>query len=303
MNPARLLLGGGWLVAMLFAKTLVAEDWPKGYELYEDTQSPDERYGILVATAEAFENSEAEEEPNYFVDLKNHQLLGKIKGADYFAGQNHRSLKTVWADDSTWCVAQYDSRFGFDVISILEPKASSFVQTDIGEKIYKTLAGALKAKGHDDEEAGDAMPYYRFDGRKLLVRALSTNDPKELNPKHGRYAFFSGSYDVKSKKWLSANARPLDFEGFHNGEEAFDDEFDNDLEHHSFSNEEDKSNWLDEELNAVYNFVRVVLPPARFAKIKEEQKAWLKKRDAASSVAEKCKLMIARIVELQNELW
>ncbi|HTD01310.1 MAG TPA: hypothetical protein VK637_04130 [Chthoniobacterales bacterium] len=42
---------------------------------------------------------------------------------------------------------------------------------------------------------------------------------------------------------------------------------------------------------------------ARFAVVKREQIEWLKKRDAATSIEEKCKMMEARIKVLQELLW
>jgi hypothetical protein len=45
------------------------------------------------------------------------------------------------------------------------------------------------------------------------------------------------------------------------------------------------------------------LEPARFAVVKKEQIEWLKKRDAASSVEEKCKLTEARTKVLQELVW
>jgi hypothetical protein len=47
----------------------------------------------------------------------------------------------------------------------------------------------------------------------------------------------------------------------------------------------------------------LVLPPACFAVVKKEQIEWLKKRDATTSIEEKCKLMEARIKVLQGLLW
>ena len=42
---------------------------------------------------------------------------------------------------------------------------------------------------------------------------------------------------------------------------------------------------------------------ARFAVVKREQIEWLKKRDDATSIEEKCKMMEARIKVLQELLW
>ena len=93
-------------------------DWPSGYVVYENTESPDGRYGILVPSMDAWEEDESLGETNYLADLKSHRLLGRIRGADYFEHQNHRGLQIVWAPDSTWRVVEYDGRFGFDTISI-----------------------------------------------------------------------------------------------------------------------------------------------------------------------------------------
>ena len=297
-----LIIGSFYLFAL--ARYTKAEDWPAGYQVYDNTQSPDERFAILVPTADAAEADEKLREINYFADLKNHRLLGKIAGADYFAGQNHRGLKAIWADDSSWCVVQYDDRFGFASIFILEPKGSSFAQIEIGTKIGKLLGGTISKKPHgDDENGGDAETYFRFgDDGKLSARALSTTDPKQFDTKHAHFGFFSGTFDVRAKKWQNAQAKPVDWEGFNNGESALDDSL-TDPEGHTFQSDKDKSSWLDEQMNAVYNFARVVLPPNRFAKVKNEQRDWLKKRDAASSVAEKCKLMTERIQALQDLIW
>jgi uncharacterized protein len=49
--------------------------------------------------------------------------------------------------------------------------------------------------------------------------------------------------------------------------------------------------------------VQFVLPPARFAAVKQEQREWLKKRDAALPIGDKCKMMVARIKALQDLVW
>jgi len=286
-------------LSVAVSRTVVAADWPDGYVLYEDTQSPDERYGILVPTSEAWEKDGSLEDTNYLADLKNHRILGKIKGADYFEHQNHRGLKAVWAPDSSWCVVEYDGRFSFDNLSILELKDSTFVQTDIGKRIGKALATAIK----EEEPSGDVGPQFRIEpGRKLRVQAVLNTDPKELDLKHARYALFIGIYDMNSKKWLNANARAVDREGYDGSETAFSD-LESQLKDTSFASANEKAEWLDERMNVVYNFLRVILPPNRFEKLKQEQKNWLKQRDAATSVEEKCKLIEERIKSLQKLAW
>ena len=295
-----------WAAAIFVAVGLSragAENFPEGYDVYENTQSPDGRYGILVPSYEAWDKDSALEEKNYFADLKNHRVLGKISGADYFAHQNHRSLIVVWAKDSSWCIVQYDSRFGFDTISIIEPKAASFVQTDIGKKIDKELAAVIAKQSHEKADSGgDESPYYRINKRSVQVRVVSTTDPKQLNVEHANFALFYGTYDLNSKKWLSTNARPLNFDEYQMSDSAFRDVA-TDLEENSFANDDDKLSWLDQRMNEVYTIVRLMLPAARFMTVKQEQINWLKQRDAATSAQQKSELLIARIKVLQELVW
>jgi len=57
-------------------------DWPDGYVVYENTASPDGRYGVLVPTIEAWEQDESLSEANYLANIKNHRVLGKIDKVD-----------------------------------------------------------------------------------------------------------------------------------------------------------------------------------------------------------------------------
>ena len=70
-----------------------------------------------------------------------------------------------------------------------------------------------------------------------------------------------------------------------------------------FSSEQEKFDALDKMMNDVYQAVRAVTPPDRFAKTKQEQIAWLKTRGVAQSVEEKAKLTESRIRTLQELLW
>jgi uncharacterized protein YecT (DUF1311 family) len=280
-----------------------AADWPDGYVVYENTESPDGRYGILVPSADAWEQDESLGETNYFANLKRHLLMGKIQDANYFEHQNHAALQVVWAPDSSWCVVEYDGRFGFGAISILEPKDSSFVQTDIGKRIDKTLATAIEKESQDTEDSGgDATTYFRISGDgKLQARAVSTTDPKHLSKGGGYCALFAGTFDLRAKKWLAAKARSISRVEHDGAQQALSD---SDIEAEIASmGTEDKLESLDESLNGVYAMLRVILPPARFATVKKEQIEWLKKRDATGSAEEKCKLIAARIKTLQELLW
>ena len=300
-------------LTLLTANRLIAATnstaWPQGYVVHEGSESADGRYGIAVPESDDVEKEKPDAgveqyyHVNYLADLKNHELLGKIRDSDYFEHQNHADLKTVWAEDSSWCVVQYDERFGFYSMAILEPKDTKVIQTDIGKQIKKALATVIKSRGDgDDESGGDAVPYYRLDDGKAIVRVVSTTDPKEMDTKHARYGFFQGTYDVQSKKWLNVDARRLSYEGYENSGTALGDDIDQDLANLTFNKAEEKLQLLDEKMNEVYGFLRAILPPARFATVKKEQIEWLKKRDAVVSLEEKSKLIEERIKTLQELL-
>ena len=301
---ARLLaLFSGLCLNVALSETAAAVNWPDGYVVYENTASPDGRYGVLVPTMEAWEQDESLSEANYLADIKNHRVLGKIDKVDYFEHQNHRGLEVFWAPQSSVCVVENDGRYGADSISVLEINDSRFVQTEIGDRIQKSLDGAMKKQAHAPEMAGDVSPYFRFGtDRKVRVRALSQNNPKQFEDVKTYYALFQGTFDVAAKKWTVTYARSISAEQDDALETAYSD-LEQDLEHTTFQNEEDKAESLDKKMNKVYSAAQFILPPARFTAVKREQLEWLKKRNAASSTEEKCKLMEARIKALQELVW
>jgi hypothetical protein len=301
---ARLLaLFSGLCLNVALSETAAAVNWPDGYVVYENTASSDGRYGVLVPTMEAWEQDESLSEANYLPDIKNHRVLGKIDKVDYFEHQNHRGLEVFWAPQSSVCVVENDGRYGADSMSVLEINDSRFVQTEIGDRIQKSLDGAMKKQAHAPEMAGDVSPYFRFGtDRKVRVRALSQNNPKQFEDVKTYYALFQGTFDVAAKKWTVTDARSISAEQDDALETAYSD-LEQDLEHTTFQNEEDKAESLDKKMNKVSSAAQFILPPARFTAVKREQLEWLKKRNAAPSTEEKCKLMEARIKALQELVW
>jgi len=301
---ARILaLSFGLSLNVALSETAAAVNWPDGYVVYENTASPDGRYGVLVPTMEAWEQDESLSEANYLADIKNHRVLGKIDKVDYFEHQNHRGLEVFWAPHSSVCVVENDGRYGADSISVLEINDSSFTQTEIGDRIQKSLDGAMKKQAHAPEMAGDVSPYFRFGtDRKVRVRALSQNNPKQFEDIKTYYALFQGTFDVAAKKWTVIDARSISAEQDDALVTVYGD-LGQDLEHTTFQNEEDKAESLDQNMNKVYRAAQFILPPARFAAVKREQIEWLKKRNAAPSTDEKCKLIEARIKALQELVW
>ena len=319
-NPRRIC---GWLFPLavalaLSSATAAAAAWPAGYILYEKSRSPDGHYGIVLPSRETGAERETDND-NYFADLTAQQLLGKIAGADYFEGQNHRGLQVTWASDSKWCVATYEDRYGFDFVSALEPKGSRFTQTDVGEHIGKAMNAVIATQAHDPKAEGYANAYFRPQaGRKVLVRALAYTNPKQLDDVRSFFAAFAGTFDLNSKKWTASRARKIsadEFDALLNGysdyhEQNFivikdpaNEKVPEDFDGTVVSSDDEKAEAIEKALNEMYQAVRAALPAARFAGVKEDQRAWLKKRDAIGSPDEKCKFTEARIGTLQDLLW
>lgn len=299
------------------SSTAAAGDWPKDYVVKESSESPDGHYAVLVQSMDAATAQEENESGVYLADVKSHTTLRDIDKVDYFEHQNHRGLEVFWAPDSSCCVVENDGRYGAYTISILEIKDSSFVQTEIGDQIQKSLDGAMKKQSHDAEMSGYVSPYFRLGtDRKVRVRALSQNNPKQFDNVKTYYALFQGTFDLVTRKWTVTDARSITAEQSDALESAYQDnvakhmivaadpaQAPEDFTGSVFSSEEEKAEALDKMMNDVYQAVRYILPANRFAKVKQEQIAWLKTREAAHSVEEKSKLTESRIKTLQDLLW
>jgi uncharacterized protein YecT (DUF1311 family) len=324
-----------WVVSVALGLTtfeVTAADWGEHLILHEESRSPDGHYGIVVTTSSHVDDGKTflipeddEEFVDYFADLKTHRLLGKIKHFAYVEGENHGHLDAQWAPDSDLCIATDWSRYGFANAVVLEPKGESFAQADIGQRIQKSIDAVIAKQSHHANDTGDVSPIFRVEpDRKIRVYADGRTNPKSLEGVKTYYALFQGRYDLRSKKWIASAAHALSSkeaemldrasteysdEQLTIAPEAFKD-LTADAEEPLisdgktlFRSEETKFKYLDDHLNDVYKAIRLLLPPAEFAKIKQEQIAWVKKRDASNSVAERSKLTEERSETLQKLVW
>jgi uncharacterized protein YecT (DUF1311 family) len=329
----QLLVRSAWLVAVaigLMSFQASGADWPEHLTLHEESRSPDGHYGIVVTTSSHVDDGatvllaeEGEEFVDYFADLQTHRLLGKIKGFEYVEHENHAHLDAQWTPDSKVCVATSWERYGFASAVVLQPKGDSFIQTDIGQRIRKAIDAMIKKQSRDVD--ADVYPqFYIEPGPKIRVYAEASNNPKQLEDTKTYYALFQGTFDPISKKWTASSARaitakedellqsaseasccfetyavsPDPFKEYPDAEEPFAYE-----EKSFFRSDESKFKYLDERMNDVYKAVHFLLSPAQFQKVKQEQIAWLKKRDATKPLAEKSELTQQRIKVLQELAW
>jgi hypothetical protein len=285
--------------------------WPgEGLVIEKDTISPNGRYAIVVPTPEATVDPAV----NQLADVVGHRLLGKIAGTDYWKNKNNCDLKAWWAPDSSWCVAAYYNRLGFDECLAIELRGDSFRATEIGKQIHDALEAAIqKQLRRPEPDRGEGL-FLRPRDHTLLVRAFETTNPKGMEGEKTYESFLSGSYDVATNKWAKLNVRPLDPKVNIGASLEWPDEelvrviprnapwpagFNGEV----VRNEEERAKSLDRLLNQTYAAVRFVVPPARFAKIKEEQKAWLASWVQQKSQQEKNAMTDARVHQLRAILW
>ena len=74
-------------------RTVAAGDCPQNCVAHKDSESPDRRYGVLVLSHEAAIDKDQIERTPYLANLETRQILGEIRGTDYFEGQNHCDLR------------------------------------------------------------------------------------------------------------------------------------------------------------------------------------------------------------------
>jgi len=304
------------IVIGLLKSMAPAADLPAGYVIHEGTQSPDGHYGIAVPTKDFGDAGGT----NYLADPVSGKVLGTIhcKNA-YFEHEGHISLDTLWAAGSKRCVVIYKDRYGDDSIEIVEPSGGSFTETNISDHIQKALAEVTTAK---KDETGTASSFFRTtaDG-KLIVHSVYFT-PGSLQDSTTQFAVFEGKFDLDKKAWLTASAHRMKWKGPEAGVKGNSEEYeaaqsaldatyglvaedgsDTTVNGAVVTSDKAKAEGLDEVLNVVYRGVRALLPPKQFEAVKKDQIAWLKKLQATKSVAEKCKMLEARIEALKDLLW
>jgi hypothetical protein len=289
------------------------EAWPGPDLVIENkTISPNGRYAIVAPTGDA----ESDTATNQLADITAHRLLGKIPQTDYWAQKNNCEVHAWWAPDSTWCAVAYFNRLAFDECVVIDLRGDNFRATEIGNQIHEALEGAIRKQlRHPLEDRGEGLRARSRPDGTLLVRAFATTNPKGVPGDETHDAFLSGSYDVATNKWTKLSTRPIDPKlqmmsalsstegelvrltspGDPVGASDFDGEY--------AANEGERAKVLDRLLNETYAAVRFMVPPARFAKIKEEQKAWLATWVQQKSQQEKNTMTDARVHQLRAILW
>lgn len=284
----------------VFHSASAADGWPDGYELNEETNSPDGRYGILITSRDGADDDE-EKVLNKLVEIKSHRILGTIKGSHYFSGQNHHGLDVNWGNDNSWCAVNYLGRWGFENVTLIDLKNGAFKQVEIGAYLQRALGNDIsrQSKGKLKEACGTPN-FTDGPGQQIKVRATGFTNPKQFPDQLTLGTLFSGVYDLAAQKWVSSSARTVDPNKIEDLDYAFDCTT---MDDSTFDTQENRFKYYDDHLNQVYRALHYLLPAERFAAVKKEQVVWLKTLEAAGSNDAKCKLMAERIAKLRELAW
>ena len=309
MDAQRLVVSA--LLSFMACASAVAIDWPKTYIVAEDTTSPDGKYALIIRSAD---NGATDQGPIpatdavFLANIPEHKVIGEIKGVHYFERMNSRHLSAQWLADSSAClVLESHWLFGVDGVHFVERSGQSIQQTDLTKRIVAINPSDARVTF-----------YFRFQpGPRVIVRA--TVPARQLQETKSS-AMFRGTFDIPSKSWRAVNVRRVTFKELaaiesalaadpneytvasrKAGELAADDIARGNEQ--VYPSEEKRFEALDELLNSVYAADRIFLPAARFSKLKDEQREWLKQLVAAPTLTDKSKLMQQRIEALQDLLW
>lgn len=309
MDAQRLVISA--LLSFMACASAVAIDWPKTYVVAEGTTSPDGKYALIVQNAESGAMNTGPipgTDAVFLANIPEHKVIGEIKDVDYFERMNSRDLSAQWLDDSSAClVLESHWLYGVDGVFLVERTGQSIQQTDL----MKRMVAINPAEGRLNF-------YFRFEtGPKVVVRA--TVPARQLEQTKSS-AMFRGTFDIPSKRWGAVTVRRVTFREH----EALESALAEDPEEYTvvsskaeaassyaaasaneqiYPSEEKRFKALDELLNSVYAADRIILPAARFSRLKDEQREWLKQLVAAPTLTDKSKLMRQRIKVLQDLLW
>jgi hypothetical protein len=201
------------LAIFLLTGSLVAADLPVGYELHEDTRSPDGRYALLYP-----DGSDGKERPNLLVQVKPYKVLAEIRpgvprGAtmDVFPTWHGNSTVAIhqfrqWGLAGLW-VYELDGDTVKRVHPVLE-EARKFFQKDFQNRVLKKYPKEpetiILVSGEGEE---DPVPEFEFKGRKLVLHLFAANKPN-LAPGVHWSATLKGAWDLDAGKLEKVRLTP-----------------------------------------------------------------------------------------------
>lgn len=170
------------LLSFWVAGSLCAADLPDGYELGEDTLSPDGRYALLYP-----EEPGDKEPPNLLVQLTPYKVLAEIRpGVPQGATMG---VSTTWNGNSTVAVHQTRAwglaglrvyELDGDTVKRVHPVLDAVRRVfhkDFQERVRQKYPNEAETIIFVSEENEDPVPEFAFQGRKVVLNLFADNKP------------------------------------------------------------------------------------------------------------------------------
>jgi hypothetical protein len=179
---------------------------PEGYEVGEDTVSPDGRHALLFPTAG--------ERPNLLVQREPFRILAEITpGAPLGATLG---VGATWQGNDTVAIHQ-SHRWGLTGLQVFELRGSDPPRVhrilEEARKLFRAdFRKRLQSRFPDEPEtivfvAEESAPAFTFAGRTLHLRLAADNKPN-LAPGPHWTAFLTATWNLDTGKWDTATLTP-----------------------------------------------------------------------------------------------
>lgn len=187
---------------------------PDGYEIGEDTASPDGRYALLYPTS----GSNAKDPPNLLVQLKPYKVLAEIRpGVPKGATMD---VFTTWSGNDTVAIHQF-RKWGLVGLWVYELESDKVKRVhpvlDEARKIFRKDFRERFLKKYPKEEETiifvssegeeNPVPEFEFKGRKLRLNLYADNKPN-LAPGPHWSATLKGAWNLDTGKLENVEFQP-----------------------------------------------------------------------------------------------
>lgn len=205
------------LLAVLFTPLHAQEPIPKGYEIGEDSTSPDGRYALLFPVRG--EREVPGDAPNLLVQLKPYKVLAKVCDPGLVQGAT-TDLLAEWADNSTVAIWQF-RKWGITDLKVYEikdgavagvqdiwPSVRKEFQKDFRERFLKAYPKEAETIIFVSDE-GEENPKrdFRIKGREVLLDVFADNKPNMAGGPHWS-AEMKATWNLETGKLENVKFKP-----------------------------------------------------------------------------------------------
>ena len=182
------------------------QGFPKGYEIFENSISPDKKFGVIFPNLrKGFEDEKSGR--NFVVALNPARVLAPNEGYVYFGNTNEMSF--TWSNDSAAVLVMVGGKWGTIGATLFVLKDDKVTQRiDLMAEITKLLKPKFpkgKVRPYNDKLliAPDGSDEWDFseDGKEVRI-VLKGNTAPNLAPGEQWSASFKGTWSVPDGKWI-----------------------------------------------------------------------------------------------------